>query len=1360
MKYSRYLGIYDYGSQPQNWWLCQSPQGLIYAANSNGVLEFNGVSWNRIDIPNKKVHSLSVDRKCTVYVGGIIGELGYIGHDEQGKPQYLSLTSYIDNKKNSGTVYRTHTLRDGVFFRTPRRVFLWSPEKKEMTIPLEVKNKNEPNFNASFACGGRLFVKQKGIGIYHWTGNEFKRIPGSRELSKFMIFIIAPMDTQNKAFLVGTREKGFFLYDGNYFTPYPVTKETEFFISKNRASHAVMLSQSPGQIAIGTHRSGLIIIDTQGKILYKLSRDQGLPDNNVHCVFEDRQGNIWLALDKGITKVEYQSPFSIFDDRTGLFGMVTAVVRKKNRIYAGTKQGLFYKDHSAHRFNLFQEMTASCWHLLEVEGAVLAATSDGVFELKPEGTEKIIGDRSFTLLRSRKTPNRVWVGTRKGPVAIIKKLNGQNPEQWTEEYRFTHLAKDITTMAEDRRGNLWLGLRGAGVSRIHFPKNEKFNNFQVTDFDDSNNLPVGEIQVFQLKQMLLFGSKGGLFRFDEQTNRFIADKTLGKSNADELRNIFRLVEDKKKSIWVHAKGKNYRFFPKGDGAYGKEEKPFARIPIDSQVNAIYPDPGGGMIWFPTHNGLICYRKEFKKNYQLPFPTLISKVSINGTPRFFFQSSQADRKPLVYVFDHQKSSFSFEVAAPFFEAERDTIYHYYLEDFDAGWNKGVKETVKTYPELPYGKYTFHAKAENIYGVMGSETKFSFRILPPPYLTWWAILIYVLLFILIVYLIRKWRKREREKRALEEAVFLKNSELEDKNLELEEKNGELHKQKITLEEQAEKLKEQAAELISKQTILEAQAGELKEKDLYKSRFFANISHEFRTPLTLILKPLELLLGKSPPQDWRSVLTTAQNNCQRLLNLINQLLDLSKLDSGKMTLKASPMDIRPLLKGIAASFEHSLGKKQVNLQIDFPHNPLIIYCDSEHMSTIFTNLLSNADKFIPDGGNIILSAKESREAQEGFPGGFAEIKVRDSGEGIPLEKIQHIFDRFYQAASEKHEHKGTGIGLALVKELVLLHQGKIDVISREGEGSFTEFILCLPLGKSHLRPGQLAETPQPLLKAAPGNETGPSTQQIIPPSLPGKKKPGRKKHRKTILVVEDHPDMRQYIIKAIEADYRVLEAENGAQGIERALKNKPDMIISDVMMPELNGFQLCAQLRKNVETSHIPIVLLTAKAAESNIVEGLDKGADDYILKPFSNAVLLSRINNLIERRRLLQVKIQNDLMQPEPVDVTTADQRFLDTLKKTVEDNIGDVSFNVNALSEKMDLSRATIAKKIQALTGQAPTDYIRTYRLLRGKQLLEEGFGNVLEIANEVGFDNPSYFTTCFNLKFGINPSKIKTKSKQ
>ncbi|MEX2234521.1 MAG: ATP-binding protein [Cyclobacteriaceae bacterium] len=526
---------------------------------------------------------------------------------------------------------------------------------------------------------------------------------------------------------------------------------------------------------------------------------------------------------------------------------------------------------------------------------------------------------------------------------------------------------------------------------------------------------------------------------------------------------------------------------------------------------------------------------------------------------------------------------------------------------------------------------------------------------------------------------------------------------------------------------------------------EADKLRELDELKSRFFANISHEFRTPLTLLFGPIERRLASGTASEDKAELKIMHRNTSRLLNLVNQLLDLSKFEAGKMKLQASEIDLSEFMKVVISEFESLAAARKIKLNCTA--NPVVGYFDLEKLHKILNNLLSNAFKFTPDRGEIDITLRIVEPDRE-FKKGSVLISVRDTGAGIAHEHIAKIFDRFYQADdSLTKPHEGSGIGLALAREMVHLHYGIIEVKSTPGTGSI--FAVRLPLGKDHLKTDEIAETQPSLKVSVPFQEVAETREREEIHS---------EEKRETLLIIEDNADLLEYLNKGLIDGYHVVLAADGRQGYDYAMEHIPTLIVSDLMMPKMDGLALCSALKEDERTSHIPIVLLTAKAEIESRLEGFRLGADEYLAKPFSMDELNIRIANLIKNRKRLQQKYKASLaLEPTMLTVNSMEEKFLKTVISTVEAHIADTGFGVETLAAQVGMSQVQLYRKLQALTEYSPNEFIRHMRLLRAANLLDQKAGNVAEVAYQSGFNNLSYFAKVFKAKFGSTPSEYARK---
>lgn len=580
---------------------------------------------------------------------------------------------------------------------------------------------------------------------------------------------------------------------------------------------------------------------------------------------------------------------------------------------------------------------------------------------------------------------------------------------------------------------------------------------------------------------------------------------------------------------------------------------------------------------------------------------------------------------------------------------------------------------------------------------------------------------------------------------------------------------------------KVTERTGQLNAANSELASTVERLKELQILRDRFFANISHEFRTPLTLIFGPTDQILEESPNDRITKQANIIRQNAVRLLGLINQLLELSKLESGKLKLEAAKSNIVPFINGVVHLFDSIAEQKNVNLKVTSNKKKITVYFNEDKLMKIISNLLFNALKYTLDGGEIRVSVNEINNPDKD---GILEIKVKDNGIGISEEELPKLFDRFYRVdQSYTKDRQGTGIGLALTKELVELHHGIINVESRlEDPGSgnpadrpartgWTEFTIRLKLGRDHLRDDEIlqadeyADDKSVLLKKMHEHmeiiETDPSlfservhTREFIKDAVIEK----ADEEKLIILVVEDNAQVRNFIRDAIGEEFKIDEASDGEQGISEAQKIIPDLIISDIMMPGMDGNELTRILKNDEKTSHIPVILLTAKSGQESRLEGLETGADDYLTKPFDAKELRIRIKNLIKIRRSLQEKYSRGdfipLNRGEEKKLSGIEEQFMSKVMKVIENHLSEEEFSVEQFGEELGMGRVQIYRKLKALTSLSPGKFIATKRLVTARRMIIEKKGSISEIAYSVGFGSPTYFTRCFKEEFGCLPSDL------
>ncbi len=679
----------------------------------------------------------------------------------------------------------------------------------------------------------------------------------------------------------------------------------------------------------------------------------------------------------------------------------------------------------------------------------------------------------------------------------------------------------------------------------------------------------------------------------------------------------------------------------------------------------------------------------------PPPLLLTRMTINDTASFSPQKLSSVRT-MQLLHDQDVIEFEFAAIKP---GEGSSIeYRYKLDGLEKEWINPKDKRYVRYPGLSPGAYVFRVKAISTrHEWQPQEMSLAIFIAPPWWQTWWAYTLYGFAFLGMLY--GGYRTRLRQ---------------------------------VQLKQQVE--------------MEHFQTEHLAEVDKLKSRFFSNISHEFRTPLTLILGPAEQMMDESRDSRARQRLYLIRDNAKKLLGLVNQLLDFSRIEAGVTRLQVSRGEIVGFLRRVVMSFESWAEKKKIALEFKSDLDSMEGWFDPDKLEKVMNNLMSNALKFTPEGGKVSVDTR--RDVQSNIPtSNRIAISVNDTGPGIAPEHLPRIFDRFYRV-DDMHTTEGTGIGLALVKELVQLHHGTIHAESAVGQGS--TFMVVLPIERSAFASSEITETPP---------QRGEHERiELVEPSAGPAATPAEKPSdgKPIVLIVEDNTDLRGYIREYLEKDYAVREAGDGEAGYNTALEIMPDLIISDIMMPKMDGIRLCRTLKQDVRTSHVPVILLTARAGTDSKVEGLETGADDYITKPFDARELFARVKNLIEQRRQLRQKFSaGTVLRPGEVTVTSLDDDLLKRVMATVERNIGDEEFDVDDLAQEACLSRRHLDRKLQALTNLSPAEFIRYIRLQRAHELLDKSAGTIADIAYRVGFSSPSYFSSCFHERFGYPPSEVQ-----
>lgn len=643
-------------------------------------------------------------------------------------------------------------------------------------------------------------------------------------------------------------------------------------------------------------------------------------------------------------------------------------------------------------------------------------------------------------------------------------------------------------------------------------------------------------------------------------------------------------------------------------------------------------------------------------------------------------------------EHDENFITLNFSGVNFSNPSHTFFRYQLQGSDKEWIEVLSDNGQgraVYNNLSPGEYVFRVSAAENDKLWGPESSFSIVIHPPFWETLMARIIYFVLFCALLYGL---------------VIYM---------------NKRNHRKLVAMQhEEAQRQKEELNQM--------------------KFRFFTNISHELRTPLTLIITPLEILKRKIADESVNRQLNTIYRNAQELLTLVNQLLDFRKLEMKGEKLLLMNGDLEEFVTSVYNSFCPVAVEKKLDFTCRIPHQSLYMYFDRDKVHKIINNLLSNAFKFTPENGKVTLSL--SGEGKEGRQ--YAMISVSDTGVGIPEAELPYIFDRFYQVRNWEEEKPGSGIGLHLVREYAVLHGGKVTVESHPGQGS--TFTVYLPVD---LKPeGEQLETVES--NSAESERTDETQQEAAFPSQENSD------DRKRLLIVEDNKEFRTFLKEQLEEFYQVLEAGDGEEGEQCAIDKNPDLIISDIMMPKVDGIELCRRVKTNVQTSHIPVILLTARTADDIKINSYEVGADSYMSKPFNFDMLMVRIEKLIEQQEKRKQEFSKNIeVNPSLITITSVDEELIQRALEYIEKNMDNTEYAVEELSRDLGMTRMNLYRKLQSITGNTPSDFIKSIRLKRAAQLLQGSRLTMAEVADRVGFSSASYFTKCFKEMFGVTPTQ-------
>ena len=1291
----RNFGPSAYHGSPKTQALAQDSSGLLYLAHNRGLSIYDGRAWQILPTP-RKVLAVHEAQDGTIYVAGE-ELLGRVAWEATGRPFLISLTdSLAPERARMGRLQDLESTSDALFIMDSQGVIRWQegrfqywPSAHTLSHLLQLQD--------------TIYVFTADYQVFMLTEDGFQPAPGIPDVPVFGGIINPVAELLELATWDGALR-----YDGRTTTLLPTTPLD--FLRTHGFSKAVIL---PGQrYAVATYGGGLLLQNAQTQLLRLVDQGDGLRNEMIWNVAADRDGNAWLALDNGISRVPFDSPVSFFDERNGLSGHVRDVVRHQGHLYVTTSLGLFRLiPGTAGRTAAFEQVLIDVHHLLQYGDLLLTSGSDGLFAVEETTTARLLEQHVDGVRPAQGDSTLLYVASINGFQAL--RFDPATEQFQAVDTPWRGLAS--YELAETSEGVLWTREGPARLFRFS-PFDAPSAPPRIHTLDESG---AQLSNLYHLRDRAIAITSAGVLRLPSAGPLTLRPDPDFAGYPGEIHNLH---QDPSGTIWAGGTAGIRRARPDGTGrlhwaAEQLDYFPFRTNPDARLVRLEVSAEADTILWVATLDQLIRFRLNAPVPTAADYPTLIRTVTVADSVQVMGARQRAE--PLRLPFSENRLRFTYS-ATSYLEEEH-TRFQTQLVGQEAGWSAWTAETQRDYTNLPEGTYLFRVRARNAYSQLSEAATFAFIVEPPWYRTAGALLAFALLTLGLVYGGVWWRSARLQQRA----------------------------ERLEREVQA-----RTAEIAKQKTQIEEQATQLVALDAAKSRFFANISHEFRTPLTLILGPIEQALhtqGDGAAGEavtvGRGVLGQVQRNGRRLLRLVNQLLDLSKLEVGALPFHPERQDLVAFARRCTEVFGYVADYRNIDLRFNAPTTPVLLNFDAEHLEKVFANLVSNALKFTEPGGHVTVAVEPTSET--------VTLTVADTGEGIAAEKLPYIFDRFYQAdSSSTRRYEGTGIGLAYTQELVRLHGGTIAATSAPGEG--TRLTVTLP------RLGQQLPQPSPVTLPPTGSPSGDGTATAAPPTLAAKARGvdaaeirAAEEDVTTVLVVEDNAEMRAYLCSLFADGYHLREAADGAAGLQSARHHLPDLIISDVMMPHMDGFQLNEALKQNTDTASIPVILLTARAAEPDRLQGLATGADAYIEKPFSASILQAQVENLLAQRRRLRQHFANPPATPQPETPAPSPpplSPFAQEVQTLIEHRYPDPEFSIEEMAATLAMSRMTLYRKIKTDLGQTPTELIRAVRLRHAKAALEAGTGTISEVAYGVGFNSLSYFGKLFRETYGAAPS--------
>ena len=1329
--------------------IVQDQLGFIWiGTNGAGLYKYDGVNYFTYEHDSKDSKSINSNLVYVAYVDKS-GRL-WVGTDEGlclynrnlDRFETINIQKHFKNE----TVFSVKSIiedSDGCLYLGTLSNGLLKFNIKSRKV---VKVKSDVS-NSSYLVN--CLVKNKKGQIYLGTNfglksldpikDEVKNVNIGKENQMLLGSIESLFFDKNQNLWVGNGYKGLvklnFYPEGIQVVSYPITSKRIMAITATDSK----------TILCATENDGLIVVNDQGVVQKKYTNSKfdtrGLASNSVWSLCLDKEQRIWLGY--------YNRGLGVFDKSNNKVNVIESIAGKPNSLQtsgvtsiAKDDSGQLWISMEGGGFDVYNLTTKDFKHITKLDtrfytgltndnitkvfidkkkNVWLTSWNEGIYFLKN-------GSKQFINYTTKNTPGLasdhimsiaedsrgvIWIGTFLKGLHYYNPLEGKFHHCNTKPFQLNgELNSDVRSVMVDSDDVVWVGST-TGLFRV---KTNDFINFSVTSFRDKmseklkNHKSTHTINtLYQAKNKVIWiGTDGaGLFSYDKK--RDVLQWYINYKGFFE-KSVASIVESNDGAIWISGKKGITKLDLKNKTTinYSTDD---GLLSSDFNNNAVLKDESNGWLYFGSYKGLNYLNPTNVVKSKKEFPVYFTDFKLFNKSVIPLEKDSPLSKVISQTkkitLNYDQSVFTIDFVGVNYSFPAKNEYAYYLEGFEDSWNYVGNKRSATYTNLAPGDYVFKVKATEKNGIWSQQPlELQIQILPPWWKTSVAYLFYLLILLAVIYFVNQYfqnRFKEQQMIQFEREKTIQTEKLNNKKL----------------------------------------------------QFFTNISHEFRTPLTLIINPLEDILrnkNANLPDGVLSKLQTIQKSSDRLSRLINELMDFNQLQFNKMTLQVQQIEVVSFTKEIVSFFEEEASSRGINLLFESNREDFKDWLSPGMLEKIIFNVISNAFKVTPDNGKISVKIDVSDELYNfpligpdaNYP--YFEINIEDTGAGLDKKDIKKIFDRFYQVNNLNKTYYGsTGIGLEVVRGFVELHKGKIEVKSELGVG--TTFKLLFPIGKEFFDENEVLQ--QEFIREKKASFI-PSIKKEVKELVNDDEEDQLRTH--TILIVEDNVELRNYLRDELKKDYKVLLAENGQIGFEIALQKLPDLILTDVIMPVMNGLDLCKKIKLNLKTSHIPLLMLSAKALVEDKLEGIDSGADLYLSKPFDMDILRSSLAQLITSRQIMFNKFYNGITKNAKAKTTTLDNEFIQKALSYINENISETELSVEVLASEVFLSRSQLYRKIKTLTGVSVNEFIRNVRLEKAKELIEFGNDNINEISYKVGFSSPSYFTKCFKEKFGYLPT--------